>query len=152
LGHVIRWNAKGKFRVIWLTSSLSQPIDRMVSMSAGTQPFTTPVVIDLGRGGHQRPVASPREALECLRSWHWPDNSGLAYEQAVSLSLRAISGLVPLSAAREAFVAAARRAHVLADEESVPVLGRSAARVKTAALALTKAAATGVTRAPRPAT
>lgn len=118
-------------------------------MSVRTQSFAIPIAVDLGHGGALRSISSPREALDCLRRWDWPDKSGLAYEQAVGMSLRAISGLVSMAAARDAFVAAARRAHVLADEESAPA---AASRVKSAALAVTKASAASLTREPRPAT
>lgn len=75
--------------------------------------FDEPVEIIIARSGRLGRVGSPRDALRHLFNGGWPDRSGEPFENAVGACLQAVSGDVPARVAREAFIAAARRAHVL---------------------------------------
>ena len=78
--------------------------------------FEQPISIVISSSGRIDRVTSPRDALRYLISNTWPNKSGTAFETAVETCLRAMSGDFPCGTARSAFLAAAQRAHVLADE------------------------------------
>lgn len=80
--------------------------------------FDRPVEIIVARSGRVGSVGSARDALRHLFNGAWPDRSGVPFENAVGTCLRAVSGDVPAQAAREAFIVAARRAHVLAASDN----------------------------------
>jgi Protein of unknown function (DUF982) len=78
--------------------------------------FEHPISIVISRSGRVDHVSSPREALRYLISNTWPNKSGTAFEDAVQTCLKAMSGDFPSGKARSAFLAAAERAHILAEE------------------------------------
>jgi hypothetical protein len=78
--------------------------------------FEPPISIVISGSGRVDRVSSPREALRHLISNRWPNKSGTAFEEAVQTCLKAMSGDSPSRKARFAFLAAARRAHILAEE------------------------------------
>jgi hypothetical protein len=91
-----------------------------------TAVFSRPVVVALGYDGKVRRIGSPREAAECLTSWSWPDKSGVQFENAIGMCLKALAGERSPEEARSAFLAAARRAHVLVD--AAPQASKTPAR------------------------
>jgi hypothetical protein len=78
--------------------------------------FEQPISIVISTSGRVDRVSSPREALRYLISNAWPNKSGAAFENAVQTCLRAMSGDFPSGKARSAFLVAAQRAHILAEE------------------------------------
>lgn len=79
--------------------------------------FEKPVKVVLGRQAGITSVVGPEQAAQCLTSGFWPDKSGVAFENAMSACLKSLSGACAPEMAREAFISAARRAHVLAEDE-----------------------------------
>lgn len=79
--------------------------------------FEKPVQVVLGRQGGITSVVGPEQATQCLTSGFWPDKSGVAFENAMSACLKSLSGACAPEMAREAFILAARRAHVLVEDE-----------------------------------
>jgi hypothetical protein len=73
--------------------------------------FSSPVLITLGAMG-LRLVSSTWEALECLKG-QWPKQDSLEYRRAVRICRDAMEGWMTAAKARQAFVAAARRAGLL---------------------------------------
>lgn len=68
------------------------------------------VLVDLAGAG-VRTVASTDEAARCLL-YKWPDRSSKAYHRAKGMCLDALEGRKPDEEAREAFLDAAREAHL----------------------------------------
>ena len=79
--------------------------------------FEKPVQVVLGRQGGITSVVGPEQATQCLTSGFWPDKSGVAFENAMSACLKSLSGVCAPEMAREAFISAARRAHILVEDE-----------------------------------
>jgi hypothetical protein len=78
--------------------------------------FSTPIRLKLKATG-DRMVASAWEAIEVLQS-HWPDwAQGRTYRSAYRACHDALDGLKSEHKARQAFVAAARRAGILAEQQ-----------------------------------
>jgi uncharacterized protein DUF982 len=92
--------------------ALPSSFDRATAMVS----FEQPILIVISTSGRVDRVSSPRDALRYLISNTWPNKSGTAFENAVQTCLRAMSGDFPSGTARSAFLAAAQRAHVLAEE------------------------------------
>ncbi|MBS3649678.1 DUF982 domain-containing protein [Pseudaminobacter sp. 19-2017] len=76
--------------------------------------FDRPVVVQLGRIDRDRVVVGVREAAQFLL-YDWPQDSP-ARQAAMRACLAAIKGEVSTSAARDAFVAAAREARIYLGE------------------------------------
>lgn len=79
--------------------------------------FSTPIRLRLRATG-DRMVASAWEAIEVLQS-HWPDWArGRTYRSALRACRDALDGWKTPHKARQAFVAAARRAGILAEQHN----------------------------------
>ena len=74
--------------------------------------FSKPVMISVGITGSIRNLSNTQQAIELLTT-HWRDSGSLKQQAALRACRRAMSGDVPPDIAREAFVDAAREAHVL---------------------------------------
>ena len=68
------------------------------------------VQIELSGAG-LRTVASTDDAARCL-SYKWPDRTSKAYHRARGMCLDALEGRKPDEEARQAFIDAARDAHI----------------------------------------
>jgi hypothetical protein len=69
------------------------------------------VLLELGGAAGVRTVTSTDDAARCLL-YKWPDQSSKAYHRAKGLCLDALEGRKPDEDAREAFLDAAREAHI----------------------------------------
>ncbi|MCV3210935.1 DUF982 domain-containing protein [Mesorhizobium sp. YC-39] len=76
--------------------------------------FSRPVPVSIGIAGATRNILSAQQAVELL-SGDWRDAGSLQHSSALRACRRAMSGDVPAEAAREAFVGAAREAHILVE-------------------------------------
>lgn len=77
--------------------------------------FHRPVTVQTGRIDRERVIRTTRDAAEVLlRNWPLPESRKRS--RAMDLCLRVIRGEQPPSAARRAFVQAAREARVLIEE------------------------------------
>lgn len=79
------------------------------------KPFQTPVTLELGRVGMYRKITTTREAAECLMTV-WPLNRGPRHQDAIDTCLKVLEGYRSTSDARDALVAAAEEAEVLAPD------------------------------------
>jgi hypothetical protein len=77
--------------------------------------FHRPVIVQTGRIDRERVVRGTRDAAEMLLR-HWPLSESRKRARAMEICLRVIRGEKPPSAARRAFVEAAREARVLIEE------------------------------------
>ncbi|WP_409527848.1 DUF982 domain-containing protein [Rhizobium sp.] len=75
-------------------------------------PFRAPVLVRIGHGSSE-PVESASDAIHYLQN-RWPHERGHHYQRAMLLCKHAAEGLVATEVAREAFIAAAIEAYVLA--------------------------------------
>ncbi len=75
-------------------------------------PFRVPVLVRIGHGSSEA-VESASDAIHYLQN-RWPHERGHHYQQAMRLCKEAAQGLLPTEVAREAFIAAAIEAYVLA--------------------------------------
>ncbi|AEH87793.1 DUF982 domain-containing protein [Mesorhizobium opportunistum] len=76
--------------------------------------FSKPVVVSVGVTGATRNLSNTQQAIELLTT-HWRDAGSLKHQSALRACRRAASGDVPSDIAREAFVEAAREAHILVE-------------------------------------
>ncbi len=76
------------------------------------QHWAAPISVRLG-SGHAELIHGPDDALYCLR-YRWPMNRSLALDTARRRCLEARISEIPCEAAREAVIAAAIEARVLA--------------------------------------
>ncbi|MEI9407944.1 DUF982 domain-containing protein [Mesorhizobium salmacidum] len=76
--------------------------------------FSKPVVVSVGVTGTTRNLSNTQQAIELLTT-HWRDAGSLKHQSALRACRRATSGDVPPDVAREAFVEAAREAHILVE-------------------------------------
>jgi len=79
-------------------------------MAASTS-FARPVIVELGRAGNCRRIASAGDAAECLVTT-WPLSRGPRHRNAVQTCLKVLEGQRPSEDARRAFVEAAMEAEV----------------------------------------
>lgn len=75
-------------------------------------PWRAPVLVRIGHGSSE-PVESASDAVHYLQ-YRWPHERGKHYTRAIDDCTRAAKGLVPAEVAKEAFIAAAIEAYVLA--------------------------------------
>ena len=76
--------------------------------------FSRPVVVSVGVAGAARNLSNTQQAIELLTT-HWRDAGSLKHQSALRACRRATSGEVPADIAREAFIEAAREAHILVE-------------------------------------
>ncbi|KAA3452537.1 DUF982 domain-containing protein [Mesorhizobium sp. SARCC-RB16n] len=76
--------------------------------------FSKPVVVSVGVSGATRNLSNTQQAIELLTT-HWRDAGSLKHQSALRACRRAATGDVPPNIAREAFVEAAREAHILVE-------------------------------------
>jgi hypothetical protein len=76
--------------------------------------FSRPVVVSVGITGAIRHISSAQQAVELLTG-QWRDAGSLLHGSALRACRRAMNGDVPAEIARDAFVGAAREAHVLVE-------------------------------------
>ncbi|MGX9119586.1 DUF982 domain-containing protein [Mesorhizobium sp. BHbsci] len=76
--------------------------------------FSKPVTVSVGITGTIRHISNAQQAVELLTG-QWRDAGSLQHGAALRACRRAMSGDVTTEAAREAFVGAAREAHVLVE-------------------------------------
>ncbi|WP_370453318.1 DUF982 domain-containing protein [Mesorhizobium sp.] len=76
--------------------------------------FSRPVSVSVGIAGATRHILSAQQAVELLAG-HWRDAGSLQHSSALRACRRAMSGDVSAEIARDAFVGAAREAHVLVE-------------------------------------
>ena len=76
--------------------------------------FSKPVVVSVGVTGATRNVSNTQQAIDLLTT-HWRDTGSLKHQSALRACRRATSGDVSPDTAREAFVEAAREAHILVE-------------------------------------
>jgi len=69
------------------------------------------VQLELAQAGGLRIVTSTDEAARCLL-YKWPDQTSKAYHRAKGMCLDALEGRKPDEEARQAFIDAAREAHI----------------------------------------
>jgi hypothetical protein len=76
--------------------------------------FSRPVEVAVGVSGSIHHISNAEQAAELLTG-QWRDAGSALHGEALRACRRAIRGDVPADAAREAFIAAAREAHVLVE-------------------------------------
>lgn len=76
--------------------------------------FSKPVEVAVGVSGSIRHISNAEQAAELLTG-QWRDAGSALHGEALRACRRAIRGDVTADAAREAFIAAAREAHVLVE-------------------------------------
>ncbi|MEW6634516.1 MAG: DUF982 domain-containing protein [Pseudomonadota bacterium] len=76
--------------------------------------FSKPVEVAVGVTGSIRHISNAQQAVELLTG-QWRDAGSPLHSAAVRTCRRAISGDVPADNARDAFVSAARAAHLLVE-------------------------------------
>ncbi|WP_214470049.1 DUF982 domain-containing protein [Mesorhizobium sp. dw_380] len=76
--------------------------------------FSRPVMVSVGVAGATRNLTNTQEAIELLTT-HWRDAGSPKHQSALRACRRATSGDVSPDTAREAFVEAAREAHILVE-------------------------------------
>jgi len=76
--------------------------------------FSKPVMVSVGVTGSTHYLTNTQEAVELLTT-HWRDAGSPKHQSALRACRRAASGDVPSDIAREAFVEAAREAHILVE-------------------------------------
>jgi hypothetical protein len=76
--------------------------------------FSRPVEIAVGLSGSIRHISNAEQAVELLTG-QWRDAGSAPHGAALRACRRAISGDVAADSAREAFISAARAAHVLVE-------------------------------------
>lgn len=76
--------------------------------------FSRPVAVSVGITGSIRNLSNTQQAIDLLTT-HWRDSGSLKHQAALRACRRAMSGDVSPDIAREAFVDAAREAHVLVE-------------------------------------
>ncbi|WP_245319651.1 MULTISPECIES: DUF982 domain-containing protein [Mesorhizobium] len=76
--------------------------------------FSKPVAVSVGITGTIRHISNAQQAVELLTG-QWRDAGSLQHGAALRACRRAMSGDVTTEAARDAFVGAAREAHVLVE-------------------------------------
>ncbi|AZO33205.1 DUF982 domain-containing protein [Mesorhizobium sp. M2A.F.Ca.ET.037.01.1.1] len=76
--------------------------------------FSKPVEVAVGLSGSIRHISNAEQAAELLTG-QWRDAGSALHGEALRACRRAIRGDVTADAAREAFIAAAREAHVLVE-------------------------------------
>jgi hypothetical protein len=76
--------------------------------------FSKPVQVAVGISGDVRYVSNARQAVDLLTT-HWPDAGTPTHRDARHACQAVLHGTMSADAAREAFVAAARRARILVD-------------------------------------
>ncbi|MDX8433735.1 DUF982 domain-containing protein [Mesorhizobium sp. M4B.F.Ca.ET.215.01.1.1] len=79
--------------------------------------FSRPVTVSVGVAGAIRHISSAQQAVELLAG-QWRDAGSALHGSALRACRRAMSGEVPADAARDAFIGAAREAHVLVEHAS----------------------------------
>ncbi|MBZ9756186.1 DUF982 domain-containing protein [Mesorhizobium sp. ESP6-5] len=77
--------------------------------------FSKPVVVSVGVAGAIRNLSNTQQAIELLTT-HWRDAGSLKHQSALRACRRTMSGDLPPEIAREAFVEAAREAHILVEQ------------------------------------
>ncbi|MGO4834796.1 DUF982 domain-containing protein [Rhizobiaceae sp. 2RAB30] len=80
------------------------------------KPFASPVRILLWPSTAIRLVRSAKEAAELLADIQWPGKRGPRHRDAVDTCLKVLDGHRSTVDARNAFIEAAREAHILAPE------------------------------------
>ncbi len=81
-------------------------------VTGGAVPWHTPLLVRVGYGSTEK-VGSPKDALHYLHN-RWPYSRGSLYSRAESLCKAAAEGRVSSEAAKDAFIAAALEARMLA--------------------------------------
>ncbi|RUV43502.1 MAG: DUF982 domain-containing protein [Mesorhizobium sp.] len=76
--------------------------------------FSRPVEVAVGVAGSIRHISNAQQAVELLTG-QWRDAGSAKHGAALRACRRAMSGDVPADNAREAFISAAREAHVLVE-------------------------------------
>ncbi|TJW31473.1 MAG: DUF982 domain-containing protein [Mesorhizobium sp.] len=76
--------------------------------------FSRPVAVSVGIAGDIRNISNAQQAVELLKG-HWRDAGSAKHGSALRACRRAMTGDVPAEVARDAFVEAAREAHVLVE-------------------------------------
>lgn len=76
--------------------------------------FSKPVMVSVGVTGSTHYLTNTQEAVELLTT-HWRDAGSPKHQSALRACRRAASGDVSPDIARQAFVEAAREAHVLVE-------------------------------------
>ncbi|MDX8528470.1 DUF982 domain-containing protein [Mesorhizobium sp. MSK_1335] len=76
--------------------------------------FSKPVEVAVGIAGSIRHISNAQQAVELLTG-QWRDAGSTLHASALRACRRAISGDVAADNAREAFISAAREAHVLVE-------------------------------------
>jgi hypothetical protein len=76
--------------------------------------FSRPVEVAVGVSGSIRHISNAEQAVELLTG-QWRDAGSAPHSAALRACRRAISGDVAADNAREAFIVAAREAHVLVE-------------------------------------
>ena len=76
--------------------------------------FSKPVVVSVGVTGSIRHLSNTQQAIELLTT-HWRDTGSQKHQSALRACRRATSGDVAPDIARDAFVEAAREAHILVE-------------------------------------
>lgn len=76
--------------------------------------FSKPVVVSVGVAGATRNLFNTQQAIELLTT-HWRDAGSPRHQSALRACRRATSGDVSPDIARDAFIEAAREAHILVE-------------------------------------
>ena len=76
--------------------------------------FSKPVEVAVGITGSIRHISNAKQAVDLLTG-QWRDGGSALHGAALRACRRAMSGDVPADNARDAFVSAAREAHVLVE-------------------------------------
>jgi len=76
--------------------------------------FSKPVAVSVGIAGAIQHISNAHQAVDLLKG-PWRDAGSQSHGSALRACHRAMSGDVPADAARDAFVGAAREAHVLVE-------------------------------------
>lgn len=106
---------RGRHRRAGVKASRAVKADRGRARPQRHRAFHRPVTVQTGRIDRERLVRTTRDAAELLLR-HWPIADSPKRTRAMELCLSVIRGEKPPSAARRAFVEAAREAKVLVEE------------------------------------